>query len=547
MSAKSSLKWLAEPQIGSTNAVVGARVSTSGQDERETPEVQLALTERHARENGYHVVGVMREVITGTAILARRVLREVFDAARAGRVQVLVLAKYDRTGRGNAQTILEYEAGRAGLRIEYVGGQPDVSTPAGAIMHAVQNTISEVERQGITERFMRGKYERSRRGQIMLPPRIPFGYKAVRTFDDMGRRISATLEIDEAKIAIYHRARRMLVEDGITLRQICKRFNEENIPGPTGGRWGLESLRVIMRNSIYAGEYRYGLRIKKRVDTEDGIKQVEIGRRGPGEYVSVPTPAVITKEQYADILATIEDNIKRFERPRKYNYLLAGMIKCALCGKSYNGCPTVDQGKVTLRYRCRNNNGENHKCSAKDISAGLMEKTVWALVDSFIVDPSLMASGEDEKRRRQLDAVSIDAEIAAQQKLIDTKSKELQGVILLQASLGEAGAESAAAFVASMAAIQQQINTAKAIMASIEQRRVAIQAMRESEVEAGRLRAELVGRLERLKEVDEIKAFEGKQHILRRIRLACVWNSETRMLTVSSLLGSSQLHIAKRH
>lgn len=540
MSAKSSLTWFdtSTPTRGKTHAVVGARVSTATQDERDTPEVQLARVRRYAQEHGYHIVGELREVISGATILARKHLREVFEAARVGRVQVLVLDKNDRTGRGKAQTILEYEADKAGLRIEYATAGPDISTPAGAIVHSVQTAISEVERQQITERFTKGKYERSRRGQIVLPSRIPFGYRAVRTFDNLGRRVSSALEVDEAKIAIYHRARRMLVSESITLRQICKQFNAEGIPSPTGSKWGTQSLRIILSNRIYAGEYRYGVRVKKRIDTEEGVKQIQTGTRT--DYVSVQVPAVITEAEYADIVATIEDNKRRFERPKKYQYLLSGMIKCAQCGRSYNGCPTSDNGRVYLRYRCRGNTAEGRKCDATDVAAPTLEQTAWAIVKQFIIDPSVIEDSAGERRRRQADAGAIEAEIAAQQKEIDAASAEMTNAIALQARVGSLSADAAEAFVATMAQIQRRINTARAIMGSIEQRRDAIKAMRESEIEANRIREELAA------QIGDDMPFEAVQHILRRVRLMCVWDSAKRVLTLSSLVGSSSAHIPKR-
>jgi site-specific DNA recombinase len=534
--SSSSLTWSSEPYHGQTNAVVGARVSTRAQDEKDTPEVQLARARRYAESHGYPVVGELREVIGGAFILARSKLREVFEAARQGRVQVLVLDKYDRTGRGNAQTILEYEASRAGLRIEYATAGPDTSTPAGAMMHAVQSVMSESERQNIAERMLKGKYERSRRGLMVLPSRIPFGYKAVRKFDDLGRRISSTLEADEATIAIYHRARRMLVEDGITLNQICKQFNREGIPSPAGAQWRAQTMRIVLSNRVYVGEYRFGLRIKKRVDTEAGVKSIQTGIRK--EFISVPVPAVITEQQYADIVATIEDNKRRFERPRKHKYLLSGMIKCAMCGRSYNGNPSGQH--VALRYRCRGNSSESRVCKARDVSATDLENTVWAIVERFMVEPDTVADSANEQKRRKADAVSIEAEIAAQQKAIDAARTEMQEAIALQARVGQAGEDVAESFVGVIAQIQQRINSARTIMADIERRREAIRAMRENEMEAERIRQELNARF------DAEMTFDQKQQLLRRIRLSCIWDSEARLLSISSLIGSSTVHIAKK-
>lgn len=534
--SSSSLTWLAESKRDQTSAVVGARVSTQAQDDKDTPEVQLARARRYAEAHNYVIVGELREVIGGAFILARSKLREVFEAAKIGRVQVLVLDKYDRTGRGNAQTILEYEASRAGLRIEYATAGPDTSTPAGAMLHAVQSVISESERQAIAERMLKGKYERSRRGLMVLPSRIPYGYKAIREFDHLGRRTKSTLEVDESTIAIYHRARRMLVEDGITLRQIAKRFNAEGIPSPTGVQWGVQTMRSMLSNRVYAGEYRFGLRIKHRVDTEEGVKSVQTGTRK--DYVSVPVPAVITEQQYADIVATIEDNKRRFERPRRHQYLLSGMIKCALCGRSYNGCP-VGGRWPTLRYRCRGNTAQARQCQAKDVSAAILEHNVWAIVDRFMMEPDAIQGSAAEQRRTVADAAAIDAEIAAQQRAIDSARVEMQEAIALQAKVGQAGQDVAESFAGVIARIQQRIDAARTIMADIERRRAAIQALRANEMEAERIRQEVNEGFEK------DMAFEGKQRLLRRIRLSCIWNSETRQLSVSSLIGSSVLYIAK--
>lgn len=76
-----------------------------------------------------------------------------------------------------------------------------------------------------------------------------------------------------------------------------------------------------------------------------------IGNKTYPQIIEVPT-----FEAVQDIL-----NERAGGKPRKYDYMFRGLLKCGYCGSTMVGAPRHDNGKLYLNYRCNSRSSERNK------------------------------------------------------------------------------------------------------------------------------------------------------------------------------------------
>jgi site-specific DNA recombinase len=83
--------------------------------------------------------------------------------------------------------------------------------------------------------------------------RPPFGYR-------VGPRRRLVIVAEEGSIVRY--IFRLYLKDGLGIRRIARRLNEEEIRTRRGGLWSMVTVRDILRNRAYVGTYsRFGVRV----------------------------------------------------------------------------------------------------------------------------------------------------------------------------------------------------------------------------------------------------------------------------------------------
>ena len=87
-----------------TRAIIYTRVSSEAQDGEDSTSLDVQAQEcaEYAASKGYEVVQTYREIASG-ADRRRPMFTQMLDAARAGLVDVLVVWRSDRIGKGNLQ------------------------------------------------------------------------------------------------------------------------------------------------------------------------------------------------------------------------------------------------------------------------------------------------------------------------------------------------------------------------------------------------------------------------------------------------------------
>ena len=162
------------------NAVIYARVSTKGASQN--PEIQLRELHEYCIRRGWDVAVEYVDAAVSGAKEERPQLDRLLGECRKGRVDAVVVYRYDRFARSLRQLVNALEEFRA-LGIEFVSLHEgvDTSTPNGRLVFGIFASIAEFERELIRERVRSGLAAARARGKrIGRPRKIVDGAKIAR-------------------------------------------------------------------------------------------------------------------------------------------------------------------------------------------------------------------------------------------------------------------------------------------------------------------------------------------------------------------------------
>ena len=133
-------------------AAIYARVSTTDQD----PEMQIRELRAYADRRGFELADEYVDKESG-ANGDREALNRLWRVARAGKVDILLVWKFDRFARSTKQLVdaLE-EFHHLGVDFVSLTEQIDTSSPMGKAMFTIISAIAEFERSLISERVKAG-------------------------------------------------------------------------------------------------------------------------------------------------------------------------------------------------------------------------------------------------------------------------------------------------------------------------------------------------------------------------------------------------------
>ena len=225
----------------------------------------------------------------------------------------------------------------------------DTSTPIGRAMLNIIMVFAQLEREQIKERVTDNYYSRLKRGFYHGGP-APYGFKKVRTTVD-GLRTSMYSPDDEA---LHHLLKMYeLYLTNMTLGDITKYLNENEIKAPKGGNWESSKISRTLHNPAYvranADVYTYykkkGVNITNELHEFTGEKGCFLyGRRKTNErkYTNLQEhtlslglhDGVIDAGPWLQCQEKLDSNVQMGNSGKgKYSWL-SGIIKCGSCGYS---------------------------------------------------------------------------------------------------------------------------------------------------------------------------------------------------------------------
>ena len=329
------------------------------------------------------------------------------------------------------------ELEKLGVRVRSMTEEFDTASATGRLMLTLLSGFASHEREVIRERSVAGT-NRVAEGGGWMGGIVPFGYRKIGDKGDAHLVISEEpipgVEMSEAAV-IREIFRRAAVEKK-SCYLIAAKLNQLRVPCAyvrddrltvrgkrkerTSGVRRAGRVRNLLISKTYMGVHEWG---------KCAVRQREVIQR--------TVPAIVTEATWKKAQKTLQANIIFATRNARAQYLLRGLIKCCLCGKSYVGVANVrPSGKQEFYYRC---NGAHSPqvygaylmgCKSKAVRGDDLEQQVWSDVASFLRDPQPVL--EQLHSRLESDAQGSDQirkQVARLEGLLAQKTTERSRVV----------------------------------------------------------------------------------------------------------------------
>lgn len=305
-----------------------ARVSTDNLKQEASLENQILTYERLIRNNQeYEFVDVYADQGISGFCENRPEFQRMLTDARAGKIDLIITKSISRFAR-NTVTILKFvrELKEMGVGIFFEEQRINTLTAEGELMLSVWGAFSQEEASSMSKNNKWSIAKRFERGEPMINTTRFLGYDKDETGD---------LVVNKKEAKIIRRIFELYL-DGDGTHRIAKILNEEGLKTVTGGFWYEATVRGILRNEKYKGDY-----ILQKYFTPENKRNRSVLNRGQVQsyYISENHPAIVTEEEWQQAQEMLnyhkeQRGIDDSDNKYQNRYDLSGMLVCPYCGKN---------------------------------------------------------------------------------------------------------------------------------------------------------------------------------------------------------------------
>jgi len=324
---------------------------------------------------------------------------------------------------------------------------------------------------GLGDRVKAAMRKKAVRGEALGRP--PYGYR-------VGPRRRLVVVPEEGSVVRY--IFRLYLKDGLGIRRIARRLNEDDLHTRRGGLWSMVTVRDILRNRAYVGTYsRFGVRV-------------------PASHAPL-----ISQEDFRRVQERLDQRRPSSAQRQVSPFLLSAITFCGYCGNKMIGVTRkqkwrrADGTEKTAQYRYYQCESRTNRslCDYHTRRAEALEEEVSeALRAASIADA---ANGTGSK-------ADLQAQMTRLRDKVRRLDKRLEGY-LDSAAGGQLNPEKAQAMAQTVATEQLQI----------EDRLVATQRIAEQYETEGEIRRHREEVVNRLRTEWQSMEFTVKQEHLREV------------------------------
>src|SRR5665213_267634 len=398
-------------------AAIYARVSSEQQRDANTIASQTASLLEFAKNQDLEVPKewVFEDDGYSGATLERPGLEHVRDLAAEGQIQVVLAYSPDRLSRKYAyQILLMEELARNGVETLFVKA-PQGSSAEDQLLVQFQGMIAEYERAQILERSRRGKRHRAQSGEVSVLSGAPYGYRYIRKTDEA----PASYVVIDAEARVVQRVYEMYTVDGLSMGEITRRLNAEDIPTrKQSARWERSVVWAMLRNPAYRGAACFAktrvagrIRVTRALRRRGGVvSSNSIGHERPREeWIEISVPALVSEESFARTEELLSENKARSRRRTITPSVVQGLVSCQKCGYAFSRTSTHTSARKLHYYKCIGSDSWRKLggpvCDNRMVRQDLLDQIVWTEVIRLLEDPTLI---QQELDRRLIAARSSD-------------------------------------------------------------------------------------------------------------------------------------------
>lgn len=224
--------------------VVGyCRVSTKDQVDGVSLEDQEREIQRWCIYKGYDLVGMYIEKGESGATEDRTEFKKMLKDAEEGKFDWVVVFSIDRFSR-DFRIAMEsmFALDDTNVTIKVLDKDFDTKSAMGKFLFSIFSQFAEDDRKAIKRRLLMGKKDKVKQGKYLA--KKPYGYDVID-----GELVPNEKEAQVVKEIFHLRAKKT------PFRGIAEYLNVKGIQSPTGRKWNQMTIKKIIENKIYTGEF----------------------------------------------------------------------------------------------------------------------------------------------------------------------------------------------------------------------------------------------------------------------------------------------------
>jgi site-specific DNA recombinase len=360
-------KEVAIPVTG--KALIYLRVSDSKQERGASFQVQEEACVRYCEAQGLEVIGTLKESISGL-IVDRPEYQEALRLARAKAFNKLVVWRYDRSGRDDAEYAgMLKDFAKQGIELVSASGEsPD------PLYQKLAGVLAWDESRRISIRVTGSKMKRHEEGK--WGTKAPFGY----TTHQLGCKQRDCLVCQDhtgyGSILVPKQGEAELVTE-MFARYASGKYSLMNLRDFLNGAGASKSrysIWYILTNRAYLGEVPHGRGVNSQFHPAPEKITWSKGQHR----------ALIDQDTFDQVQARLTANKSRQRGGPAAKFLFSGLVFCARCGSRYAArAATVKRGKKWNVYRCNRKN-QFGDCESHSISETRIKEAVIPPIEKLL-------------------------------------------------------------------------------------------------------------------------------------------------------------------
>nr|DAI79792.1 MAG TPA: integrase [Caudoviricetes sp.] len=317
-------------------AALYIRVSTDMQADKDSLPLQESDLRKLADLNGIKDIEVFRDVGFSGKNLNRPAFRSMMERIRAREFSHLYVWKLDRISRNLLDFLELYdELKDYGVAFASKNESFDTQSPGGEAMLKILLIFAELERKTIAERVTAVMLGRANENK-WNGGRVPFGYMpGPVTTDANGKKCKSWPVPDPIEAPVVRAIFELYLREK-ALKKVAAALNAAGYRSRKGTQWSDTTVRCILKNHFYKGEYVYN-----RQNSNAGRREDFYRSENDWVVVTGQHEAIVPEETWRKCNDMLSKN-RSWLAPigslvsAQDKYIFGGLLECAACGYTLN-------------------------------------------------------------------------------------------------------------------------------------------------------------------------------------------------------------------